>query len=47
MSVTVAQLNAWMSGSEDEHLEFKAARTQYSAEKLIKYCSALANEGGG
>lgn len=47
MSVTVAQLDSWLSSSEDEHLEFKAARVQYSADKLVKYCSALANEGGG
>jgi len=36
-----------MLGAEDEHLEFKEAKNQYSTEKLIRYCSALANEGGG
>ena len=36
-----------MLGVEDEHLEFKEAKNQYSSEKLIRYCSALANEGGG
>jgi ATP-dependent DNA helicase RecG len=36
-----------MQGSEDEYLEFKEARTQYSAEELVKYCTALANECGG
>ena len=33
--------------SEDEHLEFKEARNQYDDDKLLKYCIALANEGGG
>ncbi len=47
MSITTAQLDTWMSDSENEHLEFKEARGQYSADKLTKYCSALANEGGG
>ena len=41
------QLEDWMCGAEDEHLEFKEARNQYSTEKLIRYCSALANERGG
>lgn len=47
MSVSVEQLESWMLGVEDEHLEFKEAKNQYSSEKLIRYCSALANEGGG
>lgn len=33
--------------SEDERLEFKAAEHQYDFEKLVNYCVALANEGGG
>ncbi len=32
---------------ENEHLEFKEARTQYDFDTLVKYCSALANEKGG
>jgi len=36
-----------MSGVEDEHLEFKEAKNQYSATQLVRYCSALANERGG
>ncbi|MFO0888324.1 MAG: ATP-binding protein [Isosphaeraceae bacterium] len=32
---------------EGEHLEFKEAKTQYDTEKAIKYCVAIANEGGG
>lgn len=47
MSVSVEQLEDWMRGVEDEHLEFKEARNQYSTKKLIGYCSALANERGG
>lgn len=47
MGVSVEQLEEWMCGVEDEHLEFKEAKNQYNTEKLIRYCSALANEGGG
>ena len=47
MSVSVQQVDAWLKGREDEHLEFKEAKAQYASEKLTKYCVALANEGGG
>lgn len=33
--------------SEDEHLEFKEATNRYDFERLVDYCTALANEGGG
>ncbi len=36
-----------LEGKEDEHLEFKEAKNQYPFEDLVKYCVALANEGGG
>ena len=36
-----------MNAREDERLEFKEAKTQFHFEKLVKYCVALANEGGG
>lgn len=36
-----------MKADEDEHLEFKEAKNSYSFEDLLKYCAALANEGGG
>ena len=36
-----------MLGVEDEHLEFKEAKNQYPTDRLIRYCSALANERGG
>lgn len=41
------QVDAWLQGNEDEHLEFKEARQNFHFEKLVKYCAALANEGGG
>lgn len=41
------QFNSWLNGREDEHLEFKEAKQQYDFEKLVQYCVALANEGGG
>lgn len=36
-----------MRGEEDEHLEFKEAKNSYPIEKLVRYCAAIANEGGG
>lgn len=47
MTTTVEQLAAWMGGREDEHLEFKEAKRHYDFEELVRYCAALANEGGG
>ena len=32
---------------ESEHLEFKEAKTDFSFEKLLRYCAAIANERGG
>jgi ATP-dependent DNA helicase RecG len=48
MDVTLEQLEQWLlAPSEDEHLEFKEAKNDYDFEKLVGYCVALANEGGG
>lgn len=47
MSVSIDELHTWMNAREDECLEFKEAKTQFHFEKLVKYCVALANEGGG
>jgi ATP-dependent DNA helicase RecG len=47
MPFTLSELHTWMNASEDEHLEFKEAKASYSQDKAIKYCCALANEGGG
>lgn len=44
---TLDDLNAWMQGRENEHLEFKEAKNNFHFDKLVKYCVALANEGGG
>ena len=41
------RLDAWMAEPEAERLEFKEAKANYDFDKLAKYCSALANEGGG
>lgn len=41
-------LQHWLAGApETEHLEFKEAKQQYDTTKLLRYCVALANEGGG
>ncbi|MGZ8159866.1 MAG: ATP-binding protein [Methylobacter sp.] len=46
--ITLEQLNRWLLDvPENEHLEFKEAKQQYDTGKLLKYCVALANEGGG
>lgn len=46
--ITLQTLDYWLSTpSETEQLEFKEAKQQYDTTKLLKYCVALANEGGG
>jgi len=47
MTISSQQLQEWLNAREDEHLEFKEAKNNYHFEKLVKYCAALANEGGG
>jgi len=47
VTINAQQLKTWLAGREDEHLEFKEARANYSFDKLVRYCAALANEGGG
>ena len=47
MNDRLNQLNEWMRHAEDEHLEFKEAKNNYHFEKLVGYCVAMANEGGG
>lgn len=47
MMTSLDQLQAWMVAKEDEHLEFKQAKNNFHFETLVKYCVALANEGGG
>jgi ATP-dependent DNA helicase RecG len=48
MSTALADLQRWMDAArESEHLEFKEAKNQYDTTKLMKYCVAIGNEGGG
>lgn len=47
MRITVDQLNEIITDLEGEILEFKEAKNHYEFDNLGKYCSALANEGGG
>ncbi len=47
MTVSIRELQTWMNSREDEHLEFKEAKTRFDFETLVKYCVALANERGG
>lgn len=45
---TMEQLEAWMRQPEEhERLEFKEAHKKFNWDRLIGYCVALANEGGG
>jgi ATP-dependent DNA helicase RecG len=47
MQTAIEQLHAWLAEPEGIHLEFKEAKQNYHFEKLVEYCVALANEGGG
>jgi ATP-dependent DNA helicase RecG len=47
MTASVEKLQKWLDAKEDEHLEFKEAKTNFHFGTLVKYCVALANEGGG
>lgn len=43
----VSQLMQWLLEPEGTRLEFKEAKQNFHFEKLVDYCVALANEGGG
>lgn len=46
--ITLETLNRWLAGTpENEHLEFKEAKQQFDQGRLMRYCVALSNEGGG
>lgn len=46
--ISLDLLTRWLSApAESEHLEFKEAKQQFDTTKLLRYCVALANEGGG
>jgi len=47
MDVLEKQFGKLLNSTEDEHLEFKEAKNHFDFEKLVKYCVAFANEGGG
>ncbi len=47
MPTTLDQLQRWLAEPEGIHLEFKEAKQNYHFDKLVGYCVALANEGGG
>lgn len=48
MTTSLSELQRWIDvPREDEHLEFKEAKTGYDHEKLMRYCVAIANEKGG
>lgn len=47
MTTTREQFNQWLSEPEGTNLEFKEAKHNYHFDKLVEYCVALANEGGG
>lgn len=45
--MTPEQLQHIMESCENEHLEFKEAKSSFEFEELVNYSVALANEGGG
>jgi ATP-dependent DNA helicase RecG len=47
VAIDLQQLQELMDSRENEHLEFKEAKNHFDFELLVKYCAALANEGGG
>ena len=48
MTPVDADLARWLvAPREDEHLEFKEAKSSFDFDKAVKYCAALANERGG
>jgi len=44
---TPSQFREWLDAPEGTRLEFKSATGGFHFEKLVDYCVALANEGGG
>jgi len=47
MPTSREHLQHWLEESGGIHLEFKQARNHFHFDKLVEYCVALANEGGG
>jgi ATP-dependent DNA helicase RecG len=47
VALTLKDLENLLSDVEAEHLEFKEAKNRFDFDKLVEYCAAIANEGGG
>ena len=47
MPTTESEFLSHLTAPEGSRLEFKEAKTNFHFEELVKYCVALANEGGG
>ena len=47
MRTTQEQFRRWLDAPEGASIEFKSARNNFHFEKLLEYCVALANAGGG
>jgi ATP-dependent DNA helicase RecG len=47
MATTEEQFQSWLDTPEGPQLEFKSAISGFHFERLLEYCVALANEGGG
>lgn len=47
MKTSLDQLKSYVEVPEGPQFEFKEASQNYHFEKLVDYCVALANEGGG
>jgi ATP-dependent DNA helicase RecG len=47
MTDALERLQSWLDTKEGENFEFKEAKNSYNFSDLLKYCSALSNEGGG
>lgn len=47
MMTTADQFEKYLDSPEGSRFEFKEAKQRFSFDELVKYCVALANEGGG
>ena len=47
IATSINEIERFLNAKENEHVEFKEAKNNYHFETLVKYCAALANEGGG
>ena len=47
MHTTPEQFHAWLDAPEASHFEFKSAAGGFHFDRLVDYCVAIANEGGG